>query len=430
MGITGELVRSVFSKSKSIRGHEANVRSNQERKRWKSSVRSYLCGDEFNSVLAEEDSASLRSSKVTVSTEPEFSSTNVDDPASSVWSSEATVTQPVPENLVEKTDAESKQNDVDIQEEKHNSTSNLFRKDDAAIVIQSALRRFLARRHKEGLSLMDCKEKLVVGAESKRSNSVGTSIEVQTGNLTVQSFQEESESQLQRVQHKGRPQVLKLKEDWDDSTVSSNISKLRMQNRLEATTRRERALAYAFSQQLRVCSKKKHTRSESEVVESNMGWNWLERWMATRQQDNCLTEITKQYEPLNRNQKTATRKRLLFDIGGEEESCGSNEVAIQLDNFSVPAFSKEKEDYTKPLQDRLKPTSVSRCKTLPRDHYSKETVKLDAQTSNPKDNVKVIKKQSAGEDEIDKKHNKPKQPSGLKKEAECKDATSKASPEL
>lgn len=120
-----------------------------------------------------------------------------------------------------------------------------------------------------------------------------------------------------------------------------------------------------------------------------MGWNWLERWMATRQQDNCLTEITKQYEPLNRNQKTATRKRLLFDIGGEEESCGSNEVAIQLDNFSVPAFSKEKEDYTKPLQDRLKPTSVSRCKTLPRDHYSKETVKLDAQTSNPKDNVKV-----------------------------------------
>lgn len=119
------------------------VRGNPERKRWKSSVRSYLCGDEFNSVLAEEDSASVRSSKVTVSTEPEFSSTYVDDPASSVWSSEATVTQPMPEDLVEKTDAESKQNNIDIQEEKQNSTSNLFRKDDAAIVIQSALRSFL-----------------------------------------------------------------------------------------------------------------------------------------------------------------------------------------------------------------------------------------------------------------------------------------------
>lgn len=430
MGLTGELVRSVFSKSKSIRTHETNVRSNPERKRWKSSVRSYLCGDEFNSVLAEEDSASVRSSKVTVSTEPEFCSTCVDDPASSVWSSEATVTQPMPEDLVEKTDAESKQNNVDIQEEKQNSTSNLFRKDDAAIVIQSALRSFLARRRKEGLSLMDCKEKLTVGAESKRSESVGTSIEVRTGNSTVHSFREENESLPQRGHHKGRPQVLRLKEDWDDSTVSSNISKLRMQNRLEATTRRERALAYAFSQQLRVCSKKKHTRSESEVVESNMGWNWLERWMATRQQDNCLTEITKQYEPLNKNQKPATRKRLLFDVAGEEESCGSNEVSIQLDNISVSAFSKGKEDYTKPLQDRLKPTSVSRCKTLPSYHSSKETVNLDAQPINQKDKVKVMKKYSAGEDEMDKKHYKPKQPSGFKREAECKDATTKASPEL
>lgn len=33
--------------------------------------------------------------------------------------------------------------------------------------------------------------------------------------------------------------------------MSSNISKLRIQSRLEATTRRERALAYAFSQQAR-----------------------------------------------------------------------------------------------------------------------------------------------------------------------------------
>ena len=41
-----------------------------------------------------------------------------------------------------------------------------------------------------------------------------------------------------------------LQEEWDASTVSSNISRMRMQNRLEATTRRERALAYAFSQQV------------------------------------------------------------------------------------------------------------------------------------------------------------------------------------
>lgn len=76
----------------------------------------------------------------------------------------------------------------------------------------SCLTSFQARRRKEGLSLMDdCKETLAGGAESKRSESVGTSIEVETGNSTVHSFQEENESLPQRVQHKGRPQVLKLK---------------------------------------------------------------------------------------------------------------------------------------------------------------------------------------------------------------------------
>ena len=40
-------------------------------------------------------------------------------------------------------------------------------------------------------------------------------------------------------------------EDWDDSTVSSTISKVRIQNRIEAATRRERALAYAIAQQVK-----------------------------------------------------------------------------------------------------------------------------------------------------------------------------------
>jgi hypothetical protein len=44
--------------------------------------------------------------------------------------------------------------------------------------------------------------------------------------------------------------VVWRQEEWDDSTVSSNVSRKRMQSRIEATTRRERALAYAFSQQV------------------------------------------------------------------------------------------------------------------------------------------------------------------------------------
>lgn len=105
-------------------------------------MRSYLCGDEFNSVLAEENSASLRSSEVTVSTQPEFYSLPAEkDPVTFVWSSEATNTQPVPLGFIDAIDAENRQNNGDIQD-KQNSTSRLFY-EEAAAIIQSAFRSFL-----------------------------------------------------------------------------------------------------------------------------------------------------------------------------------------------------------------------------------------------------------------------------------------------
>lgn len=404
MGITGELVKSVFSKSRSLGTHDSNMRSSSvERRRW-SAVRSYLCGDEFNSVIAEEDSASVRSSKASMFTQPEYSSAYAED-SDSVRSSEATVTQPMLEDSTAKRE---------IREEKSNSASILFRKDDAAIVIQSAFRSFLARR-RNGVNLMDDgKQEAVVGTASPSRESVGTSIEVQTGNSTdVFSVREESMAVPHRMQQKARTQtqVWKLKEDWDDSTVSSNISKMRIQNRLEATSRRERALAYAFSQQLRICSKKRQTRSDGS--EPNMGWSWLERWMATRQQECSLMDISRQVEQPNGNQRSVVRKRLLFDVAGEEkESCGSNEVSIQFDTISVTK-TREKDDF-KPMH-RLKARSVSRRKTVPSYHY-------------PKDHTKVSKKECLREDESDKKH-KPKH-IGNKKEVICEDATSQVSLDL
>ncbi|KAM7495248.1 hypothetical protein LguiB_029857 [Lonicera macranthoides] len=400
MGINRILVKRVFSKSRSIDTHESIMRSNAaERRRW-SSVRSYLCGDEFNSVAAEEDSASVRSSKATELTRVEFNSVFAEEDSGSARSSEATVTQPIlREGVIEK---------EKNQEEKQNSTSKLFRRDDAAIVIQTAFRSFLARRQNQLNMMEESKREAPVVTGSPSRDSVSTSIEVQTGNSTeVLSLHEESTGAPNRMQRKGRSQVWKLKEDWDDSTLSSNIIKMRIQNRVEATTRRERALAYAFSQQLRICTKKQPTRSESS--EANMGWTWLERWMATRQQESSLEDISKQVEAANNNnQRLTARKRLIFDGNREEkESCGSNEVSIQFDSISV----RTERDEFKPPQVRLKATSVSRRKTVPSYHC-------------PKDNSKVSKKEycNNNEDEKDKKY-KAKQPTS-KNEAICEDAVS------
>ncbi|XP_010252628.1 PREDICTED: protein IQ-DOMAIN 1-like [Nelumbo nucifera] len=361
MGLTGELVRSVFSKTtRSVSEHVSNGRSNGvDRRRW-SSVRSYLCGDEFNSVLAEEDSASIKSS-------------------------EATVTQPVAEDLKEEVETQSGVKEEQILDEKQNSSTKLLSEEDAAIFIQSAFRRFLARRRDRGTKQMDETE-AVQGTKSPSKESVGTSIEVQTGNsVEVLSVREDRTAVQHQVQQKSRTQISKAKEDWDDSTVSSNISKLRIQNRQEAHTRRERALAYAFSQQLRICSKKKTARSDTG--ETNMGWNWLERWMATRQTDGSFVEdrMSRRLEPINNDQRSVLIKKN-FDIGEEKESCGSNEVPDGIDSPTLSA-----EDRYKLVKNRLKATrSVSRRKTVPSYQY-------------PSHLTKVSKKESSREAEKDKK---------------------------
>ncbi|TYI01022.1 hypothetical protein E1A91_A11G165000v1 [Gossypium mustelinum] len=355
MGITGELVRSVFSRNRSFGTPRDTslARSNvTDKKRW-SSVRSYLCGDEFNSVVAEEDSCSVKSS-------------------------EATVTQPIPQGLRDhpenQGDDETKPN---MPEETHNSISKLFHAEDAAIVIQSAFRQFLARRRDTEIKRKDDKQETLTGSESPSRDTIGTSIEVQTGN-SVEIFlvQDESKGVHHRVQQKPKAQVLRIKEDWDDSTVSSNISKMRIQNKLEAMTRRERALAYAFSQQLRICSKRKQGKPDGMEQNMSLSWSWLERWMATRVPESSLGENNnKQFEPVDHNQRFVIRKGIIDGAGEEKESCGSNEVSIQLETLPAPTC-KQKHQYS-PSKNRLKATrTISRRKTVPSYQPSKESNKV------------------------------------------------------
>ncbi|KAK6919273.1 IQ motif, EF-hand binding site [Dillenia turbinata] len=380
MGITRKLARTVFSRSQSVNTQQSSIRRNvADKKRW-GSVRSYLCGDEFTSVLAEEDSASIRSS-------------------------DATVMKPKIEELKETEDITCTKNRGHSQEEKQEPTK--LSKEDAAIVIQSAFRGFLVRRRSRRIKTMDNDQGLA-GIESPSRVSVGTSIEVLTGNsVEAPPAPKESTATQHHMQHKAKTQMLKSKEEWDDSTVSSNISKMRIQNKLEATTRRERALAYAFSQQLRICSRRKQAKSEG--AEFNTSWSWLERWMATRIQEGSTTVdfATKQREPIGSNHKFMSRK-MYSDVQEEKESCGSNEVSVQMD-----LQTKEKyKNRVKPSKNKPKATSsVSRRKTVPSYHWMK-------------DHTKVSKKDCSTEMENDK--NKQAEP-GNNKEMEGEDHSSQQS---
>ncbi|KAF7145041.1 hypothetical protein RHSIM_Rhsim04G0046300 [Rhododendron simsii] len=415
MGITGGLVRSVFSKSRSVSTLESNVRnSGVEKRRWRSSVRSYLCGDEYNSVMAEEDSASVKSSEVTFS-KPIQESSEGTITQTAVEESDGTVMQPLPEEFNHTGEIQSQVEK--LPEEKRKGMAKQFRQEDAAITIQTAFRAYLARRGIGGIDQSLKQQESVGGGGSPSRESPGTSIEVQTGNSTdVFSTKEEIMSFHHRLQQKARTTALKLKEDWDDSTVSSNISKMRIQNRLEATTRRERALAYAFSQQLRICAKKKQNRCDG--TERNMGWSWLERWMATRIPETSSVEsfTMNQFEPVDPNQRSVANKSV-FDVGGEErESCGSNEVSAQIERFSSVYESKEK-DGLKPAKNRLKAArSISKRKTVP-SYYNC-----------PREHSKATKKDCPREEEKDKKHKQKQE--GIKREITCKDAATQLSPDI
>ncbi|MED6125146.1 hypothetical protein PIB30_065952 [Stylosanthes scabra] len=193
-------------------------------------------------------------------------------------------------------------------------------------------------------------------------------------------------------------------EEWDDSTVSSYFSKMRMQNRMEATTRRERALAYAFSQQLRICSKRRPAKCNS--IESNMSWSWLERWMATRVPDTAAlsaeSHALKQHDPPNINFTIKTRF-LDAAAGEEKESCGSNEVLPHFDNYSVNSReencsfkSQEKTNF----KDRR---TVSRRKTVPSYQFLEEQPKVCKKegSNNASKDVKQKTKASGKEDETE-----------------------------
>ncbi|CAI9117124.1 OLC1v1018463C3 [Oldenlandia corymbosa var. corymbosa] len=367
---TAELVRGVFFfKSRSGKLHHGPRGRNSvmEKKRW-SSVKSYLCGDgdQCNSVLGEKDEASVRHLEFSSLTAEENSACTTtpsqihphltEEDIISTKSSEATVTQPVVagDMIPDEGNTDRFLNNEPSWKEKQNSTYRLFRQEDAAITIQSAFRNYRARGSCQKTSFDDGKQKSLADAEiCSPAESLSSSIKVQTGDSTRASSVVDVEGiDLSQPMHKRvRIHVTKIQEEWDGSTASSSISKMRIQNRIEAATRRERALAYAFAQQLRVCAKKKRTKTNS--LDTNMSRSWLERWMATRQPENSFlnNNLSKRIELFQGCNQLITNNRLDGPTV-EEESCGSNEISTQISENCDPMFGDRAADYLRPAKRR------------------------------------------------------------------------------
>lgn len=179
------------------------------------------------------------------------------------------------------------------------STSDSVREQQAAIIIQTAFRAFLARRalralkglvrlqalvrghavRKQAAITLRCMQALVRVQARVRARRVRITLETQTPDHRFPH-------QLQN-----NPHVRQIEEGWCDSVGSVEQIQAKLLKRQEAAAKRERAMAYALAHQWQAGSRQPTTTAGFEPDKSNWGWNWLERWMAVRPWENRFLDI-------------------------------------------------------------------------------------------------------------------------------------------
>ncbi|KAF7804486.1 protein IQ-DOMAIN 1 [Senna tora] len=161
----------------------------------------------------------------------------------------------------------------------------------AAIKIQTAFRGYLARRALRALRGLDRLKSLMEGpvvkrqaASTLRSMQTLSRLQSQIHTRRIKMLEENQAIQRQFLQkHAKEVSMQQMGDEWDDSLQSKEQIEAKLLGKYEATVRRERAMAYAFSHQK---NGKNSSRSINPVfmdpTNPAWGWSWLERWMAAR----------------------------------------------------------------------------------------------------------------------------------------------------
>lgn len=168
----------------------------------------------------------------------------------------------------------------------------------AAIRIQTAFRRHMARRALRALRGLVRLKSLIQGKSVKKQST--STLRCMQTLARVQSqirerrirMSEENQALQRQIQQKHEKELEKLRaamgdQDWNDSLQSKEQIEAKMQYKQEAAMRRERALAYAFShQQTWKNSSRLPNPTFMDPNNPHWGWSWLERWMAARPWEN------------------------------------------------------------------------------------------------------------------------------------------------
>lgn len=171
-----------------------------------------------------------------------------------------------------------------------------LKEEKAAIHIQTEFRGYLARKALRKMRGMVRLQALVGGNEVKKQadttlHSMQSWIRIQAQVRARRSCMvAEARIKQQKREHqlKLEAELHELEVDWLDGAETMEEILARVRQREEASLKRERAMAYAFSHQWRANSRTNHGYAGYEADKTNWGWSWMERWIAARPWENRL----------------------------------------------------------------------------------------------------------------------------------------------